>query len=258
MSFARSKTITQEEDKKLTRQAVHTQHQPNDAVLAGTGELRTKTLKKHILVPVEETIKVPVVRKEASRTVQQQVVKGQKLVPVKKFKEVEETYLEVKEVTVNGRKEKRHTPVTRMRKVPYTDFETKEVDIVVDVPMEEVVTRTGYRLDKHVVSKVVEVEEDHIYEMRPVLVRKGDTRMTEKHEHHSFKTKHGKPAWDEDTQEGWLGRPRTPAYRPHLHRPASAGSIRPSTSGSARPMSRGFGGGGATMWRGNSSGTLVC
>jgi len=134
--------------------------------------------------------------------------------------------LQVQVETINGIKEKRAVPVTKTRKIPFRDYEEKEVEIVVDVPMEEVKTRKGYRMDKHVVSKVVEVEEEHHYEMRPVFVGKGDVRMREANEHHAFKKEHGKPVWNEhDAEIGWTGRPLTPEYRRDLHRPASAGSI---------------------------------
>lgn len=226
-------SIQPREVSSLMHRAVETQHRPkghadrkHETWMAGNvGNVHTKTVTKKVLIPVEETVKVPVVRKEACRGVQQHVVKGKKLVPVTKYKEVEETTLQIQEELINGVREKRAVPITRMRKVPYREYEEKEVEIVVDVPMEQVKTRKGYRLDKHVVSKIVEVEEDHHYEMRPVYVGKGDVRMREGPEHHAFKQVHGKPVWEDQSEAGWGPRPLTPSYRADLPRPHSAGSI---------------------------------
>eukprot|EP00747_Dinoflagellata_sp_TGD_P046430 gnl/TRDRNA2_/TRDRNA2_144439_c3_seq1.p1 gnl/TRDRNA2_/TRDRNA2_144439_c3~~gnl/TRDRNA2_/TRDRNA2_144439_c3_seq1.p1 ORF type:complete len:196 (+),score=11.57 gnl/TRDRNA2_/TRDRNA2_144439_c3_seq1:2-589(+) len=108
---------------------------------------------------------------------------------------------------------------------PYQDFEEQEYDMVIDVPMDEIVTRTGTRTDKQVVSKIVEVEEERIYEMRPVLVGKGETRHRHIGNHHAFKHEHGKPEWDQDVHAGWLGKPQTPQYKPELDRPGTSGSV---------------------------------
>jgi hypothetical protein len=221
--------ISTEEENKILGKSVHTQHKDYQKLLDSVNEkkeLHMKTMKKKVLVPVEETIQVPVFRKEASRGTKKVIVQGKRLFPVTKYKEVEETVLDVQEEMVGKHKEKRAAPVTRLRKIPYTDFEERIVDIEVEVPADEVVMRKGFREDKHVVSKIVEVEEDLHYEMRPVLVKKGDKRMKEVGDHHSFKTSHGPPAWDAPTGEAWLSnRLKTPTYRPDLPRPQSAQSI---------------------------------
>mmetsp|Transcript_31929 Transcript_31929/g.92295 ORF Transcript_31929/g.92295 Transcript_31929/m.92295 type:complete len:287 (+) Transcript_31929:58-918(+) len=226
----------------LLRQAVHTQHKHWDsAPLPGTGAVHVKTIKRRMLVPVEEIVKVPVVRKEHVKRVEQHTVTGQRVVPIKKYKEVEETVIEVKQEMVNGRMEKRAHPVTRIKRVPYMDYETRAVDVVVDVPIEEVVTRTGYRFDKHVVSKVVEVEEDHHFEMRPHFLKKGETRVKDRGVHHAFKTDHGTPTWDGPIHEGWMGRPETPAFMPdvkRLDRPTTGQSIRSTSSAGTMAMAR--------------------
>jgi len=236
-----SKRITKEEDSQLMDQAVHTQHSgKNKKPFAGTGQVYVETLKKHVLVPTEETIRVPVVRKEKISNTKQHVVQGQKMIPIKKFKEVEETVMEVKGEMVDGRWEKRAVPVKKMKKIPFMEYEAQPVEVVVDVPWEDVVTRTGYRTDKHVVNKVMVVEEDHVYEMQPVYKGKAETRMKEGEDHHTFKTFHGKPTWDNNAYEGWRGRPPTPPYRPDLkafERPTTANTIRPSSAGSSRPGS---------------------
>lgn len=213
-------------DPVLMKAAAHTQHEGNrSGALSMAGQQVTAKVRKHVVVPVEEEVQVPVVRKEVRRTMGKKTVKCQRLVPVTKYKEVEETTLETRVEMVNGRKEKRAVPITQKRMQPFTDFEEEEYEMTIDVPIEEVVTRTGTRTDKQVTSKIVEVEEEHIYEMRPVLVGKGETKHRHIGDHHKFKHEHGKPAWDDDVQRGWLGKPQTPAYKPHLHRPRSSTSV---------------------------------
>jgi len=215
-----------ENDQVLTNSAVHTHYEgQRSGALSMAGQKVTTNVKKHVVVPVEEEVQVPVVRKEVRRTMGKQVIMCQRLVPVTKYKEVEETTLETREEMVNGRREKRAVPITQIRMQPYQDFEEEEYEKVIDVPMEEIVTRTGFRTDKQVVSKIVEVEQEHIYELRPVLVGKGEARHRHIGDHHKFKHEHGKPEWDQDVRAGWLGKPQTPQYKPHLHRPRSSSSV---------------------------------
>jgi hypothetical protein len=221
-----SQRIGEHDDNAIMTKAVHTQHKDYNKFLQTVAPQtqHMKTMKKKVLVPVEENIKVPVYRKEAKRNTEKVTVKGTRLVPVTRYKEVEETVLEVQEEMINGHKEKRARPVTRIRRIPYQDFEEKIVDVEVEVPADQVVQRQGFRVDKHVVSKVVEVEEDLVYEMRPVLVNKGEKRMKDIGEHHKFKKEHGQPVW-EDAFDQWANRPKTPTYRDDLPRPRSASSI---------------------------------
>jgi len=213
-------------DPVLMKASVHTQHEGERAgALAMAGQKVVAKVRKHVVVPVEEEVQVPVVRKELRKTMGKQTIKCQRLVPVTRYKEVEETTLETREEVVNGRKEKRAVPITQKRMQPYQDFEEEEYEMVIDVPIEEVVTRTGTRTDKQVTSKVVEVEQEHVYELRPVLVSKGDAQHRTIGDHHKFKHEHGKPDWDKEVQRGWLGKPQTPAYKPHLHRPKSSTDV---------------------------------
>lgn len=210
----------------LNKSAVHTHYLDQ-----GKGGMNmavqtvTAKLKKHVVVPVEEEVQVPVVRKEVRKTMGKQTITCQRLVPVTRYKEVEETTLETREEIVNGRKEKRAIPITQIRMQPYQDFEEEFYEKVVDVPMEEVVTRTGTRTDKQVVSRIVEVEQEHVYELRPVLVSKGEAQHRHIGDHHTFKHEHGKPAWDDGVKAGWIGKPQTPEYKPQLHRPRSSSSV---------------------------------
>lgn len=235
-----SSKLNDMQDQELMNIAVHTQHKDYAKLLdtVGKKELHTKVMKKKVIVPVEETVQVPVYRKEAKHKTEKVVVKGSKLIPVTKYKEVEETVLDVQEEMVNGRIEKRAVPVTRVRQIPYRDFEEREVDVEVEVPKDEIVQRKGFRMDKHVVSKVVEVEEDLVYEMRPVLVKKGERRMKELGDHHAFKKEHGAPHWDESAVASWQYRPTTPEYRSDLHRPSSAASVRSAASSMVVPRLR--------------------
>lgn len=213
-------------DQLLMKSAVHCQHDGDrSGALAMAGQKVSAKVKKHVVIPVEEEVQVPVVRKEKQVKMVKQTVRCQRLVPVTKYKEVEETTLETREEMVNGRREKRAIPITQVRMQPYQDFVEEEYDMVIDVPIEEVVTRTGTRTDKQVTSKIVEVESEHIYELRPVLVGKGETRHRHIGDHHKFKHEHGKPEWDQDVRAGWLGKPQTPTYKPHLHRPRSSCSV---------------------------------
>mmetsp|Transcript_125765 Transcript_125765/g.230776 ORF Transcript_125765/g.230776 Transcript_125765/m.230776 type:complete len:294 (-) Transcript_125765:165-1046(-) len=244
-----SRRLSEKQDHDLMDRAVHTKHK-DYAKLVETlpkREYTTRVLKKKVIVPVEETVKVPVYRKEARRKTEKVVVQGTTLVPVTRYKEVEETVLDVEEEIENGHAEKRAAPVTRIRQIPYQDFEEKIVDVEVEVPADEVVQRTGYRIDKHVVSKVVEVEQDHVYEMRPILVAKGEKRMKEVGEHHTFKKEHGPPHWEVHGVNHWRQRPVTPEHRPDLPRPSSARSIHSDASSMVVPRLK------ETTWVGPAS-----
>lgn len=131
------------------------------------------------------------------------------MVPVKKYRDVQETVIETKEEVVHGYREvwkkvreptrevvKKHVPVTKTRKVAYIDYVPKHFEKVVEVPKDQVVEKKGVRVDKHIGRKIIEVEEDHHYEMRPVLVKKGETRVREHGYEHHGKTRHGKSYWD--------------------------------------------------------------
>jgi len=180
---------------------------------------------REVHLPVNEEVKVPVVRKEVLKGMERKTVKGTKLVPVTKYRDVKETKLEVRTEMVNGQKEKRYVPVSRVRQVPYTDYEEKEVEVSVNVPVEKVMTRKGHRVDKYVGTKVMAVEEDCVYELRPVLISKGEPRVAE-HQNtylHHGKRSHGDPIWSDDMVEGWEGRPETPVFQTS-HRPFSASS----------------------------------
>jgi len=204
-----SQKISQAEHDRLVRTAVHVDAtSPPPTCKMAVGGTHVHTVKKQIHVPVEKEVKVPVVKKSLEQKLEKQVIKGTKMVPVKKYREVQETVIETKEEVVHGYKDvwkkvreptreivKKHVPVTRTRKVAYVDYVPKQFEKVIEVPKDKIVEKKGFRVDKHVGRKIVEVEEDHHYEMRPVLVRKGDTRMTHKGYEHHGKTQHGRSYW---------------------------------------------------------------
>jgi len=210
----------------------------------GAGRQFKKTVKTRIYIPEERMVKVPVVRKEKEKVVEKCVVKASKLVAVTKYKEVQEIGLHDRAVQP-GERARSGCPKTqvlktsqtagRTRKIPYTDFEEQEYEIVVDVPREVVKTRVGHRMDKQLHSRVVDVEEDCVYEMRPVLISKGASRATELHgkERHG-KAVHGDPIWEGGLHDGW--RPEFGGVSPTGSQAGSRAGSRPGTSYSQRPM----------------------
>lgn len=227
MASMRARTLSEADKQRLLKQGIHVEHIPHDLPMAQ--QPVTKMVKTLVEIPHEEIVKVPVIRKEKRNIVEQQVIKGSKLVPVTKYREVEEINLQDQHVSLGQTRNshpdtqllKTYGKNARTRKIPYTDYEMQEVDIVVNVPREVVQTRVGYRLDKHVHTKAVELEEEHVYEMRPVLVRKGETKANEltAREHHG-KAVHGEPVWDGPLHEGW--HPELGSFSPSSSRPGTS------------------------------------
>merc|ERR1719284_1875322 len=87
-----SKRLSEGEDQALMNKAVHTQHkdfvQDHKKFLDSIGrkEQHVKTVKKKVIVPVEEVVNVPVYRKEVKHKTEKVVVTGTKLVPITKYK----------------------------------------------------------------------------------------------------------------------------------------------------------------------------
>lgn len=146
------------------------------------------------------------------------IVKGKELVPVQKFQEVQETHIEVKEELVKGVRTvwkkveepyekivKRPVPVTKTVRVPYTDYEEKEVEMVVEVPCDTMEEKEGYRMDTTIKMQPVEVEQDEVYELIPHLVSRGEVKI-----------KPGDHAQDLGCVS--IGRECFPSDQPHHHR----------------------------------------
>lgn len=172
-----------------------------------------KTCKTMMYIPEEKMVKVPVVRKEKEKVIEKHTVQATKLIPVTKYKEVLETNLHDRPVKP-GERAWSGNPKTqviktsemagRTRKIPYTDFIEEKYDVTVDVPMEKIKTRVGHRMDKQLHSHAVEVSEDCVFEMRPVLVRKGETRAKQlPGEDRMGKSLHGEPVWEGPVLDGW-------------------------------------------------------
>jgi len=212
-----------------------------------------KANKTMVFIPEEKMVKVPVVRKEKEKIIEKHTVQGTRLVPVTKYKEVAEVNLHDRPVRP-GERAWSGNPKTqviktsemagRTRKIPYTDFVEEKFDITVDVPREVIKTRVGYRMDKQLHSHAVEITEDCEYEMRPVLIRKGETKAKQVPDSSVHgKAVHGDPVWDGGLHDGW--RPEFGVITPQNTRPGTAyGTMdsrpgtslsRPGTSLSQRP-----------------------
>lgn len=206
--------ISEPELAELKKYGHHVEHRPEeDPAMAMVPRTFNKTIKTSVYVPEEKVVKVPVIRKEKEKIVEKHTIKATRLVPVTRFKEVQEINLHDRK-PVPGERAKTGDPKTqviktsetagRTRKIPYQDFEEQEYEITVDVPREVVKTRVGYRLDKQLRSNLVDVEEDCVFEMRPVLVRKGAVRAKEtKNKEYHGKCVHGEPVWDGGLYDGW-------------------------------------------------------
>jgi hypothetical protein len=206
----------------------------------------SKANKTMVYIPEERMVKVPVVRKEKEKIIEKHTVQGSRLVPVTKYKEVAEVNLHDRAVRPGERAWSGNPKTTviktsemagRTRKIPYTDFIEEKFDITVDVPREVIKTRVGYRMDKQLHSHAVEIVEDCEYEMRPVLIRKGETKAKQIPDSSVHgKAVHGDPVWDGGLHDGW--RPEYGAITPQNTRPGTAYgtmSSRPGTSYSQRP-----------------------
>jgi len=175
----------------LVRNAVRVEHGQDPLAHAPVSHGKV-TQKKIVEVPYEEHVRVPVKKKVAHPTVEHRVIKGKEFVPVQKYKEIEESHIEYQEKEVQKvrevwvKKEEPYTEivkvphkVTKTRKIPYTDYVEKDVEIPVHVPTHKMEVQRGYRDDKVLKTKLMEVEEDIHIEMRPVVKGRGDVRTRE-------------------------------------------------------------------------------
>eukprot|EP00927_Polykrikos_kofoidii_P062898 TRINITY_DN576_c0_g1_i2.p1 TRINITY_DN576_c0_g1~~TRINITY_DN576_c0_g1_i2.p1 ORF type:complete len:371 (-),score=71.19 TRINITY_DN576_c0_g1_i2:511-1563(-) len=173
----------------LTKNAISITETQEDVSRMRPGQTVAKK-KKLIEVPYTEVVQVPVNTKVLTKGSEERTVTGKQLVPVKKFKDVKETVIEYKDEVVKGMKEvwvKKEVPyetivrkpiqVVKTKRVPYTDYEEKEVVMKVTVPCDRVEVQTGFREDKHLKTKLVEVEQDLFVHHGPVVVREGTPRV---------------------------------------------------------------------------------
>jgi len=150
----------------------------------------TRTVTRTVEVPVEEEVRVPVRRQVRHTETAKKNVETTRMVPKQRMKQVEETVMEVQEF-----QEKRHkwvwkrekveyyetvrksVPVTRVKEVPYTEYVPESTTVEVEVPVDTVKEQRGYRVDKVLRSKAVDVEQDIVYEMKPHRVGMGPPRL---------------------------------------------------------------------------------
>ena len=166
------------------------------------GESFVAELTKVVEVPVIEDIKVGVSGFGVEKGMTRKTVTTKQMVPVERFKEVEETSVETQEEVVKDTRMvwkqvpeeytyvvKRPVPVTRKKMVPFTDFEEREVEMEVDVPTDKKVVVDGYRIDQRLMGKRYEVKQKEVYEMRPVRIGvEGDMRVKDLSGGESFGT----------------------------------------------------------------------
>merc|ERR1719433_404532 len=195
-------------------------------------------------------------KKVLSRATEKKVITGMQLMPVKKFKEVQETRVEVKKEVVKGTKEvwvKKQVPfekivktpvkVNVVRRVPYTDYEEKPVTKVIEIPCDKLQVKSGHRTDKVMKTKLYEVEQDRVLKGEAV-VREGTPRMrqVEGGQVHGI-TKRGKAVFEEapgmwtgpDRHYGETSRPASPSVR------SDAGSVKEWNIQLRKPPDEAFG-----------------
>eukprot|EP00927_Polykrikos_kofoidii_P056282 TRINITY_DN50435_c0_g1_i1.p1 TRINITY_DN50435_c0_g1~~TRINITY_DN50435_c0_g1_i1.p1 ORF type:complete len:252 (-),score=32.84 TRINITY_DN50435_c0_g1_i1:296-985(-) len=176
------------EVESLSRNAVSISETQEDVRNMRPGQAVAKK-KKLIEVPYTETVQVPVNTKVLTKGFEEKLVTGRRLVPVKKFKEVKETVTEYEETVVKGMKEvwvkekvpftdivRKPVEVVKTKRVPYTDYEEKIVSVKVNVPFDRLEVQTGYREDKVLKSKLMEIEQDLHIEAGPKIIKEGTPR----------------------------------------------------------------------------------
>lgn len=142
----------------------------------------TRKCKEYVVLPDEHETKVKVTREVMQPGYKTEKVKGSRLVPTQKWKPVEETCIEVKEIIEKKKRTvwkpveeeyyeivKKPEEVTKTRYVPYTDYCEEEIEMVVEVPQDKLTIQHGHRIDKTLGSKLVEIEKEETYKLVPTL-----------------------------------------------------------------------------------------
>jgi len=216
----------------------------------------TSKLRKLIEVPFTEEVEVPMNKKVLTRTTEKKIITGMQLMPVKKYKEVQETRVEVKQEVIKGTKEvwvkkqvpfekivKKPVKVNVVRRVPYTDYEEKPVTKVIEIPCDKLQVKSGHRTDQVMKTKLYEVEQDRVFK-GDQMVREGTPRMrqVEGGQTHGV-TKRGNPIFEEaprmftgpDRHHGEASMPATPSVR------SDAGSVKQWNIRLHKPSDEAFG-----------------
>eukprot|EP00656_Telonema_subtile_P057391 TRINITY_DN9424_c0_g1_i1.p1 TRINITY_DN9424_c0_g1~~TRINITY_DN9424_c0_g1_i1.p1 ORF type:complete len:305 (-),score=58.55 TRINITY_DN9424_c0_g1_i1:258-1172(-) len=166
---------------------------PMETMQRAGGNKMTRTVHRRVEIPTEVEKQVEIERDVVKRAVEKQTVKGVKMVKKTGHKTVTDVEVEVKEEVVHGYRTvwkpvkepcthivKRPVKKEVKREVPYTYYEPEEVSYEIEVPREKVTKERGFRTDKVVVGKMVDVERDELYEMRPHYIGTGPARMKHK------------------------------------------------------------------------------
>jgi len=159
------------------------------------GGMVTKHVKETYQVPYVENVNTPITKKIPHRTTEKKVVKGTELVPVQKYRDVIETTIEYKKEKVKDfrtvwkpvkeeyeREVERPIEKRKVTKVPYTDYEEKSVERIVEVPVSYVEEQqTGMQSYQRAGTKLVELRAEEKYRFgsdgRPQLVGRSDMRL---------------------------------------------------------------------------------
>lgn len=195
------RSISNQEHEDLIEKAVHVEYLKKHEVPKMESQTFKATHKKLIKVPTVQEKTVPVYKKYIDKAVHKHVVQGTKITPIIKTKQVTYTEIEQKVETIDhGTTEmmkrvsepveciiKTHVPVTRMVRKAYVEYVPVKTEKKIEVPNDRIVEKRGVRVDKHIGFKVLELEEDHHYEMRAQYKANGETRAR-----HCGKELHGK------------------------------------------------------------------
>jgi len=186
-------TVGPQEYQELWREAIWADGFPDPQASeapAVRGELITRPVRKHLKVPIVEEVKVPVEKWTTKTVYEPREVEQTVMKPVTRTKQVEETRIEVQE-----QQEKRTRMVWKLvpeeyyetvkkpvtvpvsKEVPYTDYEPHVQRKTIQVPVEKKVKEEGFRIDRKLGSRMVEVVRDEVYEVKPHFERFGDVRV---------------------------------------------------------------------------------
>jgi len=178
--LAKQHKISQKDYQNLVNQAISMNVE--DCQNPKEGKTFTRTCKEYVVLPDEKETRTKVTREVMKAGYKQEKIKGHRLVPQQKWKPVEETCIEVKETIEKKTRTvwkpveeeyyeivKKPEEVTKTRYVPYTDYCEEEVEMTVEVPADKLCVQHGVRVDKHLGSKLVEIEKEETYKLVPTL-----------------------------------------------------------------------------------------
>jgi len=150
----------------------------------------TTDCTKLVEVPYIEKVKTKVHGHCVQPAMEKRTIQVRKMVPCEKWKDVTETCIEIKEEKCTGYRTvwkpveeayeyvvKKPCKVEKTKRVPYTDYEERLIDMCIDVPVENKVATEGWRTDEVLKGKMVEVKQQEIWEMRPHRVGIGEVEV---------------------------------------------------------------------------------